>query len=87
MPEVLDIRETKSAPAETLGDSYSWKVELPDLIKKENSLSENAYLVLTVCKGKISAEIINVTVEIKSEVNRISGKYRKTFEEMKGLGD
>ena len=86
MPEVLDIRETKNA-AKIADDAFSWKVELPVSVKKENNLSEDSYLVLTVHNGKINGELINVTSEIKSEVNRITGKYRKTFEELKRLGD
>lgn len=86
MPEVLDIQQTKSA-AETANDAFSWKVELPSSVKEENNLSENSYLVLTVHNGKISAELINVTPEIKKEASRIKDKYRKTFEEMKQLGD
>lgn len=87
MPEVLDIRQVKSASAEIIDDAYSWKVELPDSVKKENNLSENSYLVLTVYDGKISGELVNVISEIKGEADRITKKYRKAFEEMKRLGD
>ena len=86
MPEVLDIRETKN-DTKIVEDAFSWKVELPDSVKKENNLSKDSYLVLTVHNGKINGELINVTSEIKSEVNRITNKYRKTFEELKRLGD
>ncbi len=87
MPEVLDIRETKNEAAEIVGDAFSWKVELPDSVKKENNLSRNSYLVLTVFNGKISGELINVTKEIKYESERLINKYRESFEEMKRLGD
>lgn len=87
MPEVLDIRQVKSAAVEIADNAYSWKVELPDSVRKENNLSENSYLVLTVYDGKISGELINVTLEIKSEADRITKKYQKTFEELKRLGD
>jgi hypothetical protein len=86
MPEVLDIRDTK-IDTKISEEAFSWKVELPDSVKKENDLSEDSYLVLTVHNGKISGELINVTSEIKNEVNRITNKYRKTFEELKRLGD
>ena len=86
MPEVLEINQTKDEVAE-IGGAFSWKVELPDAVKKENNLSENSYLVLTVHNGKVSGELVNVTPELKNEVNRITGKYRKTFEELKRLGD
>ena len=87
MPEVLEIPKEKSAAAKIVDDAFSWKVELPDAVKRENNLSENSYLVLTVHKGKISGELINVTPELKKEVTRITEKYRKTFEELKRLGD
>ncbi len=87
MPEVLEISKEKSVTAEIAEDAFSWKVELPDAVKKENNLSENSYLVLTVYKGKISGELINITTELKKEADRITGKYRKTFEELKRLGD
>ncbi len=87
MPEVLDIRETKSASAETVSDAFSWKVELPDSVRRENNLSPNSYLVLTVHNGKISGELVNVTDEIKSESDRLINKYRESFEELKRLGD
>lgn len=87
MPEVLDIQQTKGAAVKSADDAFSWKVELPDSVKRENDLSDDSYLVLTVCKGKISGELINVTPEIKSEADRIAAKYRETFEEMKRLGD
>lgn len=87
MPEVLNIQQAKSETAETANDAFSWKVELPNSVKKENNLSENSYLVLTVHNGKINGELINPTVEVKKEVKRIMGKYRETFEEMKQLGD
>ena len=86
MPEVLDIRETK-IDTKIAEDAFSWKVELPDSVKQENNLSKDSYLVLTVYNGKINGELINLTSEIKSEVNRITNKYRKTFEELKRLGD
>ena len=86
MPEVLDIREAKISD-EITEDAFSWKVEMPDSVKRENNLSEDSYLVLTVHNGKINGELINVTSEIKREANRITNKYRKTFEEMKRLGD
>ena len=87
MPEVLDIQQTKTAAAAIAEDAFSWKVELPTLVKKENNLSEDSYLVLTVYNGKISGEIINVTPEIRSEAERIAEKYRNSFEELKRLGD
>jgi hypothetical protein len=87
MPEILDIEEARSKTAETANDAFSWKVELPDSVKKENNLSENSYLVLTIHNGKINGELINPTAEIKREVKRITSKYRKTFQEMKRLGD
>lgn len=87
MPEVLDIRQTKNAVAVIAEDAFSWKVELPESVKKENDLSEDSYLVLTVHNGKISGELINVTPEIRSEADRITKKYQRTFEEMKRLGD
>lgn len=87
MPEVLDIQQTKNRHSETVDDAFSWKVELPETVKKENNLSENSYLVLTVHNGKIDGELIDVTPEIKSEANRITGKYRKAFEELKQFGD
>ena len=86
MPEVLDIREAKISD-EITEDAFSWKVEMPDSVKRENNLSEDSYLVLTVHNGKINGELINVTSEIKREANRITNKYRKTFEEMKRFGD
>lgn len=87
MPEVLELNKTKNEAAEIADDAFSWKVELPEAVKQENNLSENSYLVLTVHQGKISGELINITPEIKNEVNRITDKYRKTFEELKRLGD
>ncbi|MGI8494105.1 MAG: hypothetical protein ACR2L1_02170 [Pyrinomonadaceae bacterium] len=87
MPEVLDIQQAKNRNSEIADDAFSWKVELPETVKKENNLSENSYLVLTVHNGKINGELINVTPEIKNEANRITGKYRKAFEELKRLGD
>lgn len=87
MPEVLEIQQAKNRSSEIVDDAFSWKVELPEAVKKENNLSEKSYLVLTVHNGKINGELINVTPELKSEVNRIAGKYRKTFEELKRLGD
>lgn len=87
MPEVLEIIQTKNEAAKIADDAFSWKVELPEAVKRENKLSENSYLVLTVYQGKISGELINITPEIKNEVNRIKDKYRKTFEELKQLGD
>ncbi|CAN5674977.1 hypothetical protein BH20ACI4_BH20ACI4_19400 [soil metagenome] len=87
MPEVLEIQQSKNTASEIADDAFSWKVELPDAVKKENNLSENSYLVLTVHNGKISGELINITPEIKNEAGRITGKYRKAFEELKRLGD
>ena len=87
MPEVLDIKQAKSKQNPTNDAAFSWKVELPESVKTENNLSENAYLVLTVHDGKINGELINPTAEIKQEVNRIIRKYRETFEELKRLGD
>lgn len=87
MPEVLGIEKAKSKTAETASDAFSWKVELPDSVKRENNLSDNSYLVLTVYNGKINGELINPTAEIKREVKRSTGKYRETFEELKRLGD
>ena len=87
MPEVLDLRETKNAVTEIAGDAFSWKVELPDSVKKENNLSKSSYLILTVHNGKISGELINITEEIKNESKRLINKYRESFEEMKRLGD
>lgn len=87
MPEVLDIEQAGSKAAEIVNDAFSWKVELPNSVKKENNLSEDSYLVLTIHNGKINGELINPTTEIKKEVKRITGKYRETFEEMKRLGD
>lgn len=60
---------------------------MPDSVKKENNLSQNSYLVLTLHNGKISGELINVTEEIKNEANRLINKYRESFEELKRLGD
>ena len=82
MPEVLKIETNKTSE-----DAFSWKVEIPDKVKNENNLSKNAYLVLTVHQGKINGELINPTTEIKTEVQRLIGKYGQTFEEMKRLGD
>jgi hypothetical protein len=87
MPEVLEIEQTKVEVKDTIESPFSWKVEMPESVIKENNLSENAYLVLTVYNGKINGERINPTVAIKHEVKRITEKYRKTFEEMKNLGD
>lgn len=87
MPKVLELNKPKNEAAEIADDAFSWKVELPEAVKQENNLSENSYLVLTVYQGKISGELINITPEIKNEVNRIKDKYRKTFEELKRLGD
>lgn len=87
MPEVLDIRQTKKNAVENADTAFSWKVELPDSVKQENNLSKDSYLVLTVHNGKINGELINLTPEIRSEADRINEKYRKTFEEMKRLGD
>ncbi len=87
MPEVLEIQQAKSTGSKIADDAFSWKVELPETVKKENNLSENSYLVLTVHNGKISGELINVTTELKNEAGRIAGKYRKSFEELKRLGD
>lgn len=87
MPEVLNIQQSKNAASEITDDAFSWKVELPDEVKKDNNLSENSYLVLTVHNGRISGELINITPEIKIEADRITGKYRETFEELKRLGD
>lgn len=87
MPEVLEIPRTKKANQSKVSDAYSWRVELPLLVKKENGLAEDSYLVLTVHDGKVSGELINVTAEIKNEAARIVNKYRKTFEEMKRIGD
>lgn len=86
MPEVLDIKQAKES-ADLTNDAFSWKVELPDAVKKENNLSQNAYLVLTVHDGKINGELINPTAEIKKEAKRILDKYGEVFEEMKRLGD
>ena len=87
MSEVLEIKTAKIKKNNIVEDAFSWKVEIPEAVKTENNLSENAYLVLTVHQGKIKGELINPTSEIKQEVNRILGKYRDTFEEMKRLGD
>ena len=87
MPEVLDIKQANSKSNVATEDAFSWKVELPESVKLENNLSENAYLVLTVHDSKINGELINPTPEIKHEVSRIIGKYRGTFEELKRLGD
>ena len=87
MPEVLDLEQAKNHSSDIEADVFSWKVEIPDRVRKENHLSENAYLVLTVHNGKISGELVNPTTEIKNEVKRILGKYNETFEEMKRLGD
>ena len=86
MPKVIDI-EQESRTFETINDVFSWKVDIPEEVKKENNLSENSYLVLTVHDGKINGELINPTAEIRKEVDRILGKYAKTFEEMKRIGD
>lgn len=85
MPEVLDLLPTNAA--EAVSDAFSWKVELPSAVKKENNLSANSYLVLTVHDGKVSGELVNVTAEIEKEADRIAGKYRQTFEELKRIGD
>lgn len=87
MPEVLEIEKAKSEAAGINDDPFSWKVELPESVKKENELSENSYLVLTVHNGKISGELINPTADVKREAKRITDKYRETFEGMKRLGD
>lgn len=87
MPEVLEIEKAKGEAAGINDDAFSWKVELPESVKKENDLSENSYLVLTVHNGKINGELINPTADVKKEAKRIAGKYLETFEEMKRLGD
>ena len=87
MPEVLELPRTKDAIQSAVSDAHSWRVELPESVKKENGLAEDSYLVLTVHNGKVSGELINVTSEIKNEAARIVNKYRKTFEELKRIGD
>jgi hypothetical protein len=87
MPEVLELPRTKDTNKSDISDAYSWRVELPSSVKKENGLAEDSYLVLTVHDGKVIGELINVTPEIKNEAARIVNKYRKTFEEMKRIGD
>ncbi len=87
MPEVVEIEKARSEVGEISDDAFSWKVELPESVKKENNLSETAYLVLTVHNGKINGELINPTAEVRKEATRILHKYRETFEEMKRLGD
>lgn len=57
MPKVLEIPKEKSADTKIADDALSWKVELPNAVKRENNLSENSYLVLTVHRGKISGEL------------------------------
>lgn len=87
MPEVLELPKTKDINKSDISDAYSWRVELPSSVKKENGLADDSYLVLTVYNGKVNGELINVTPEIKNEAARIVNKYRKTFEEMKRIGD
>ncbi len=87
MQKILNINQSKINPIEVENDAFSWKVELPDYVKRENNLSKYSYLVLTVYQGKINGELINPTDETKKEVERILGKYGETFEEMKRLGD
>ncbi len=86
MPEVLDIKKVNSNSTEIRNGAYSWKVELPNSVKRENDLSEHSYLVLTIDSGKINGDLINPTAENKREIKRILGKYGKAFEEMKRLG-
>jgi len=87
MPEVLELRQSNDTKVQVNNDAFSWKVELPDSVKKANDLSEHSYLVLTVHNGKVSGELVNVTSELKKESERITNKYRKTFEELKRIGD
>lgn len=86
MPEVLDIEKVNINSTEIRNGAFSWKVELPNSVKKENDLSEHSYLVLTIDSGKINGELINPTAENKKEIKRLLGKYRNAFEEMKRLG-
>lgn len=79
MPEVLEFEKTKAQVKDAMESPFSWKVEMPESVQKDNNLSENAYLVLTVHNGKINGELINPTVAIKQEVSRITEKYRETF--------
>ncbi len=87
MSQVLEIKTDKTKNSKIIEDAFSWKVEIPENVKIENSLSENAYLVLTVYQGKINGELINPTAEIKREVSRIISKYHDTFKELKSFGD
>jgi hypothetical protein len=64
-----------------------WMVELPDDFLQEIGIEKGSIAVLRGSEGKIEVEIIAPTSEIEESVDRIYGKWKGAFAEMKRIGD
>jgi hypothetical protein len=64
-----------------------WIVELPDDFSQEIGVEKGSIAVLRGSEGKIEAEIIAPSPEIKKSVDRIYDKWKDAFTEIKRIGD
>ena len=65
----------------------SWAVEIPAEVARSMGIAEGSIAVLHPENGNFEVEILAPSQEIKEAAQRISEKYKETFEELKRLGD
>ena len=65
-----------------------WIIVLPDEFAETIGVEKKSIGLLEYKDGKIEVEVLPPpSAELEKSVDRIFNKYRKTFEEMKRLGD
>jgi len=88
MPEVLEIEQVEIEKIEQVTPSWdSWVVEVPKEIIEAQNLNVDALISPTFRNGKIEAEIINPSPELKEISRQILEENRELYEELKRLGD
>jgi hypothetical protein len=66
----------------------SWILEMPKEIAEKEGFDLGSKVILTFENGVIKTDIIPPTSpQTKQEINRIIGKYDKTFQTLKENGD
>ena len=69
-------------------DSDGWVITMTPEMSRVAGVAEGSMIVFYLSDGAVAAEILPpVSPELRADVQRIAGKFKDAFTEMKRLGD